>query len=409
MDYAKVLSKEMNIKEEYAANIISLLDDGNTIPFIARYRKEMHGSMDDQLIREFADKLEYYRNLDKRREEIRSLIEAQEKLTDEISQAIDGAETLSTLEDIYRPFKPKRKTRASIAKEKGLEPLAQLILEQRVDVLPENAAADYINAELGVEDTEQALAGASDIIAEQISDDANIRSMVRSSAAKKGVIRVKAVDSEAESVYTKYYDFSEPAAKIPNHRILAVNRGEKDGILKVVLENDDEAVLSDIHRELLHGNSKSTDIVKAACDDSYTRLIMPSIERELRNDLTDRANEDSIKVFASNLKQLLMQPPVKGKVVLGLDPGYRTGCKTAVVDGTGKVLATDVLYITHSKEQAERSEKKLLSLIDKYKVDIISIGNGTATKETESFAAEAIKKCTRKVLYMVVSEAGASV
>ncbi|MBQ2348572.1 MAG: RNA-binding transcriptional accessory protein, partial [Clostridia bacterium] len=409
MDYAKVLSKEMNIKEEYAANIISLLDDGNTIPFIARYRKEMHGSMDDQLIREFADKLEYYRNLDKRREEIRSLIEAQEKLTDEISQAIDGAETLSTLEDIYRPFKPKRKTRASIAKEKGLEPLAQLILEQRVDVLPENAAADYINAELGVEDTEQALAGASDIIAEQISDDANIRSMVRSSAAKKGVIRVKAVDSEAESVYTKYYDFSEPAAKIPNHRILAVNRGEKDGILKVVLENDDEAVLFDIHRELLHGNSKSTDIVKAACDDSYTRLIMPSIERELRNDLTDRANEDSIKVFASNLKQLLMQPPVKGKVVLGLDPGYRTGCKTAVVDGTGKVLATDVLYITHSKEQAERSEKKLLSLIDKYKVDIISIGNGTATKETESFAAEAIKKCTRKVLYMVVSEAGASV
>jgi len=409
MEYAKVLSKEMNINEEYAANIISLLDDGNTIPFIARYRKEMHGSMDDQLIREFADKLEYYRNLDKRREEIRGLIEAQEKLTDEISQAIDKAETLSTLEDIYRPFKPKRKTRASIAKEKGLEPLAQLILEQRDDVSPENAAADYLNAELGVEDIEQALAGASDIIAEQISDDANIRSMVRTYAAKKGVLKVKAVDSEAESVYTKYYDFSEPAAKIPNHRILAVNRGEKDGILKVVLENDDEAVLFDLHKELLHGKSRSTDIVKAACDDSYTRLIMPSIEREIRSDLTDRANEDSIKVFASNLKQLLMQPPVKGKVVLGLDPGYRTGCKTAVVDGTGKVLATDVLYITHSKEQAERSEKKLLSLIDKYKVDIISIGNGTATKETESFAAEAIKKCARKVMYMVVSEAGASV
>ena len=409
MEYAKVLSKEMNILEEYAANIISLLDDGNTIPFIARYRKEMHGSMNDQLIREFADKLEYYRSLDKRREEIRSLIEAQEKLTDEISQAINKAETLSALEDIYRPFKPKRRTRASVAKEKGLEPLAVLIMKQRNDVSPEEAAAEYINTELGVEDIEQALAGASDIIAEQISDDAKIRSMVRASASKKGIIKVKAVDSEAESVYTKYYDFAEAANKIPNHRILAVNRGEKEGILKAVLENDDEATLRDIHKELLHGKGRCTDIVRAACDDSYTRLIMPSIEREIRSDLTDRANEESIKVFASNLKQLLMQPPVKGKVVLGLDPGYRTGCKTAVVDGTGKVLATDVLNITFSPEHAERAEKRLLSLIDKYKVDIISIGNGTATKETETFAAEAIKKCSRKVMYMVVSEAGASV
>ena len=232
MEYAKILSKEMNILEEYAANIISLLDDGNTIPFIARYRKEMHGSMNDQLIREFADKLEYYRSLDKRREEIRSLIEAQEKLTDEISQAINKAETLSALEDIYRPFKPKRRTRASVAKEKGLEPLAVLIMKQRNDVSPEEAAAEYINTELGVEDIEQALAGASDIIAEQISDDAKIRSMVRASASKKGIIKVKAVDSEAESVYTKYYDFAEAANKIPNHRILAVNRGEKEGILK---------------------------------------------------------------------------------------------------------------------------------------------------------------------------------
>ena len=409
MDHAQILSQEMNINAQYAQNIIDLLDAGNTIPFIARYRKEMHGSMDDQLIREFAEKLDYYRNLDKRRGEISELIGAQEKMTDEIAAAIENAKTLSELEDIYRPFRPKRKTRASVAKEKGLEPLALAILEQRADFSPLEEGEKFVSEELGVDDVESAIAGAKDIIAESVSDNAEIRSSVRFTAAKKGVVEVKAADPEKESVYKQYYDFSESAAKIPNHRILAVNRGEKEGMLKVSLSNDDEAALAAIYRKTVHGSSPSSTLVKEACDDAYQRLIYPSIEREIRSSLTERAAEESIKVFAMNLKQLLMQPPVKGKVVLGLDPGYRTGCKTAVVDATGKVLATTVLYPTHSKEQIARSKQKLLELIDKYDVDIISIGNGTATKETEMFAADALRECSKKVYYMVVSEAGASV
>lgn len=410
MDYSKVLSQQFQIKEEYAKNIISLLDDGNTIPFIARYRKEMHGSMDDQLIREFSEKLEYLRSLDKRREEIRTLIDGQEKLTDEISLALDKAETLSELEDIYRPYRPKRKTRASVAKEKGLEPLAETILKQESKCDPVAVAEEYVDEEKGVANVEDALQGAMDIIAETVSDNAEIRKRIRNLANVNGVISSVAVDAEKDSVYRQYYDYKEPVKKIADHRLLAVNRGEKEGFLKVSVEMDTERPLNSIAKVMITNPACAcADIVKTACEDAYTRLIFPSIEREIRNDLTENACENSMKVFGVNLRQLLMQPPVKGKTVLGLDPGYRTGCKVAVVDGTGKVLDTAVIYPTHSEVKVRESKQKLLQLIKKHNVDIISIGNGTASKETEMFAADAIKEADHPVYYMVVSEAGASV
>lgn len=410
MDYSKVLSQQFQIKEEYANNIISLLDDGNTIPFIARYRKEMHGSMDDQLIREFSEKLEYLRSLDKRREEIRTLIDGQEKLTDEISLALDKAETLSELEDIYRPYRPKRKTRASVAKEKGLEPLAEIILKQESKCDPVAVAEEYVDEEKGVANVEDALQGAMDIIAETVSDNAEIRKRIRNLANVNGVISSVAVDAEKDSVYRQYYDYKEPVKKIADHRLLAVNRGEKEGFLKVSVEMDTERPLNSIAKVMITNPACAcADIVKTACEDAYTRLIFPSIEREIRNDLTENAFENSMKVFGVNLRQLLMQPPVKGKTVLGLDPGYRTGCKVAVVDGTGKVLDTAVIYPTHSEAKVKESKQKLLQLIKKHNVDIISIGNGTASKETEMFAADTIKEADHPVYYMVVSEAGASV
>ena len=410
MDYSKVLSQQFQIKEEYANNIISLLDDGNTIPFIARYRKEMHGSMDDQLIREFSEKLEYLRSLDKRREEIRTLIDGQEKLTDEISLALDKAETLSELEDIYRPYRPKRKTRASVAKEKGLEPLAEIILKQESKCDPVAVAEEYVDEEKGIANVEDALQGAMDIIAETVSDNAEIRKRIRNLANVNGVISSVAVDAEKDSVYRQYYDYKEPVKKIADHRLLAVNRGEKEGFLKVSVEMDTERPLNSIAKVMITNPACAcADIVKTACEDAYTRLIFPSIEREIRTDLTENACENSMKVFGVNLRQLLMQPPVKGKTVLGLDPGYRTGCKVAVVDGTGKVLDTAVIYPTHSEAKVKESKQKLLQLIKKHNVDIISIGNGTASKETEMFAADAIKEADHPVYYMVVSEAGASV
>ena len=387
MEYSKVLAQQFEIKEEYAANIIALLDDGNTIPFIARYRKEMHGSMDDQLIRQFSDKLDYLRGLDKRREEIRNLIEAQEKLTEDVSAALDKAQTLSELEDIYRPFRPKRKTRAGVAKEKGLEPLALAIIKQEKGFSPREYASEFISEEKGVATADEAIAGAMDIIAEQVSDSAEIRKLIREIAQSSGVLRSVAADEEKESVYTMYYDFSEAVKKIAGHRVLAVN--------SLLL---DKGV-----------NPLCSDILRAAGEDAYNRLIFPSIEREIRSELTENAAESAMKVFAVNLKQLLMQPPVKGKTVLGLDPGYRTGCKVAVVNGTGKVLDTAVIYPTHGERKAAESKAKLLQLIKKYRVDIISIGNGTASKETEMFAADAIRELDRPVYYMVVSEAGASV
>lgn len=410
MDYSEILSQQFNIKQEYADNIINLLDDGNTIPFIARYRKEMHGSMDDQLIREFAEKLEYLRGLDKRREEIKSLIDGQEKLTEELVSLIDKASTLSELEDIYRPYKPKRKTRASIAKEKGLEPLAVKILKQEENFNPNDYAGNFISDEKDVSSAEDAIKGAMDIIAEQISDSAEIRKRIRNLFKVNGVVSSSASDKEKDSVYSIYYDFNEPVSKIAGHRILAINRGEKEGFLKVSVELDNQKPLNVIYRLLdKDTNPLCSDIIKEAGADAYQRLISPSIEREIRSELTETADENAIKLFALNLKQLLMQPPVKGKTVLGLDPGYRTGCKVAVVDDTGKVLDTAVIYPTHSDKKIQESRHKLLGLINKYDVDIISIGNGTASKETEMFAADVIKEADHKVYYMVVSEAGASV
>ena len=410
MNYSSTLSQLFNIKEEYANNIITLLDEGNTIPFIARYRKEMHGSMDDQLIREFSEKLDYLRGLDKRREEIRELINGQEKLTDEISAALDQAQTLSELEDIYRPFRPKRKTRASVAKERGLEPLALEILKQEKGFIPLKYAEQFVNEEKDVPTAQDALNGAMDIIAEQLSDSAEIRKKLRAIFHISGLLKSVAADENQDSVYTNYYDFSEPVKKIAGHRILAINRGEKEGFLKVGVVLDSEYPLSIIHRELDKGtNPLCSEIIKAAGEDAYTRLIFPSIEREVRAELTEAADESAMKVFATNLKQLLMQPPVKGKTVLGLDPGYRTGCKVAVVDDTGKVLDTAVIYPTHSEVKVAQSKRTLLNLIKKHNVDIISIGNGTASKETEMFAADAVKEADHKVYYMVVSEAGASV
>ena len=410
MDYAKTLAQQFEIKEEYAANIIALLDDGNTIPFIARYRKEMHGSMDDQLIREFSEKLEYLRSLDKRREEIRALIEAQEKLTEDVSAALDKAQTLSELEDIYRPFRPKRKTRASVAKERGLEPLALAVLKQEKGFSPLKEAQAYVDEEKGVGSAEEAIQGAMDIIAEQVSDSAEIRKRLRAMAQQNGVLTSVAAKEDEDSVYRMYYDFSEAVKKIAGHRVLAVNRGEKEGFLKVSLVLDEEKPLALINKVLdKNTNPLCSDLLRAAGEDAYSRLIFPSIEREIRGELTEAAAENAMKVFATNLKQLLMQPPVKGKTVLGLDPGYRTGCKVAVVDGTGKVLDTAVIYPTHSERKIAESKQTLLRLIKKHNVDIISIGNGTASKETEMFTADLLKELDRKVYYMVVSEAGASV
>lgn len=410
MEYSKALSQQFNIKEEFAQNVINLLDEGNTIPFIARYRKESHGSMDDQLLREFSERLEYLRSLDKRREEVFSLIDSQEKMTDKISNALQNAETLSEIEDIYRPFRPKRKTRASIAKEKGLEPLANYILEQKdTKAYPIDLAQEYINEEKGVACAEDALQGALDIIAEAVSDNAEIRKRARNLVWLNGSVKSVASDDTAQSVYTIYYEFSEPVGKIAGHRVLAIDRGEREGFLKVSIDIDNTKIMNMIYSIMVKNQSPCADAVIEACKDAYSRLIFPSVEREIRNQLTENAATAAIKVFAVNLRQLLMQPPVKGKVALGLDPGYRTGCKVAVVDQTGRVLDTTVIYPTHSDAKIQQSKETLKRLIKKHKVEIIAIGNGTASKETEMFAVDVISEIDMNVSYMVVSEAGASV
>ena len=408
MDYAKQLSEEFSIKSEYAQNIINLLDEGNTIPFIARYRKEMHGTLDDQTIRAISERLEYLRGLDKRREEIFNLITGLEKMNDDIQKALDGAKTLAELEDIYRPFKPKRKTRASVAKEKGLEPLADMIFAQgNISV---NAEAEkFVDIEKGVESVEEAVQGAMDIIAENISDNAEIRKRLKNIIRLNAYIVSKAVEPEKDSVYTVYYDYRELVKNIPSHRILAIDRGEKEDILKVGIEIEAERCLNIMERLLVKGSNECSELVKSACADAYDRLIFPSVEREIRSELTDVADEQAIKLFAMNLRQLLMQPPVKGYVAIGLDPGYRTGCKLAVVDATGRVLDTAVIYPTHSENQIKKSKQTLKDMIKKYHAGIIAIGNGTASKETEMFTAECIAEIDDKVSYMVVSEAGASV
>lgn len=403
-----ILASEFKQSRSHIENVINLIDEGNTIPFIARYRKEMHGTMDDQLLRSISDRLQYLRNLDKRREEVLSSIEGQGKLTEELSAAVAAAKTLSELEDIYRPYKQKRRTRATIAREKGLEPLAELLLSQRLkDGDLEGFAAEYIDAEKGVSSAEDALAGASDIIAENISDNAEIRKKLKALFWRMAALRSKAAKDE-DSVYTMYYDYCEPVSKLQSHRILAVNRGESEGFLKVSIEIDPVEAMAVIRRETVRPGSISTAFVISAAEDAYSRLIFPSVEREIRNELTDMASEQAIKMFALNLKPLLMQPPVKNKVTMGFDPAYRTGCKIAVVDGTGKVLETGVVYPTPPHNKKDEAAKLLLRMIKAHGVEAIAIGNGTASKESEIFVAELIKELP-EVGYMMVNEAGASV
>ena len=410
MDIIAQITSEFHLQAWQVENVVKLIDEGNTIPFIARYRKEAHGTLDDQMLCEIAERLEYLRNLDKRREEVRASIEGQEKLTEEISAALSNAATLAEIEDIYRPFKPKRRTRASIAREKGLEPLAQVLYEQRPDCEePLALALDFLNPEKGVETAEDALKGALDIIAENLSDDATIRRRLRNLFTVCGVVRSKSAKEE-DSVYAPYYDFSAPVEKIAGYQVLAIDRGEREGFLKVSVTLDRPRAIKVISSVALKSTeSPCTRAVLEAGEDAYDRLIEPSIEREIRSALTQRAATAAIKVFSTNLRQLLLQPPVKGKVALGLDPGYRTGCKVAVVDATGRVLDTGVIYITHSEAQKEQAKSTLRRMIETHGVGIIAIGNGTASKETEIFTAELIKAIGRNISYMVVSEAGASV
>lgn len=410
MDINKILAQEFGLRQEQVDNTISLIDDDKTIPFIARYRKELTGSLDDQVLRELYDRLMYLRNLEKRKDEVRTAITEQEKMTPEIAAAIDAVKTLVEVEDIYRPFKPKRRTRAGIARENGLEPLSEIIMAQDSSADPEKAAEDFINEEKNVADVKSAIQGAMDIIAETISDDAEIRKKLRELAMKNGKLVSKAADETAESVYTNYYEYSEPVDKIAPHRILALDRGEKENFLKISLELDEISASGLFIKKYVKNDSACADIVKNAAADSYKRLIFPSIEREIRSELSANAAEQAIKVFASNLRQLLLQAPLKNSIILGLDPGYRTGCKVAVIDSTGKVLDTNVIYCTPGpKTNMEASKRVLNGLIRKHGVTTISIGNGTASRETEAFVAELLKEIPEKISYMVVSEAGASV
>lgn len=409
MDIVKQLSEEFGLRADYAKNIVELIDDGNTIPFIARYRKEMHGSCNDQVLRDFSERLAYLRNLGKRKEEVLSAIGEQGKLTDELSEAIAAAKTLAEVEDLYRPYKQKRRTRATVAKEKGLEPLAEIIFAQQIktgDI--SEIAAPFISEEKEVGSVDEAVAGASDIIAEIVSDNAEVRKKLKNIVHRLGTV-VSSGDSEKDSVYRNYYDYSEPVEKIPSHRILAILRGENEEMLKVRIDCSDATCLNAVYSEFVKEKSIFTDIVKNACADSWQRLLQPSIEREIRNELRDRAYEQAVKMFGLNLRHLLMQPPVKDKVVLAVDPAYRTGCKIAVVDSTGKVLDTGVIYPTPPQNKTEEAEKKILAWIKKFGVDCISIGNGTASKEAEIFIANTIGKADRSVSYAVVNEAGASV
>lgn len=405
-----IITEEFKIKRWQAENTIELIDDGNTIPFIARYRKEKTGTLSDETLREFFDRLTYLRNLESKKEETARLIDEQGKLTEEISAAIANAVTLSELEDIYRPYRPKRRTRATIAKEKGLEPLAEILIKQDIsDTSAENLALDYIDAEKGVETAEDALNGAMDIIAEFISDNADYRKAIRSMTMRSGMIVSKAAKDE-DSVYRLYYDFSEPVSKLANHRLLAINRGEKEGFLTVKLTAEEEPIINYLYRHLTpKKRAVTTEYVERAAEDAYKRLIAPSIATEIRNTLTENAEEASIKVFRQNLSGLLLQPPVKGRVVLGFDPGYRTGCKLAAVDETGKVLDTGIVYCTLPIHDKEKAKKILKDMIMRNKVDIVSIGNGTASKESEIFVSELIKELDRTVYYVMTNEAGASV
>lgn len=409
MDINKTLAQEFGLRQEQVDNTVALIDDDKTIPFIARYRKELTGSLDDQILRELSDRLTYLRNLEKRKEEISSAITEQEKMTPEIEAAIDAAKTLVEVEDIYRPYKPKRRTRAGIARENGLEPLAEIIMAQNKESDPEKEAEAFVSEEKNVPDVKTAIQGAMDIIAENFSDDAEIRKKLRALANREGKLVSKAADEEAESVYTNYYDYSEPIEKIAHHRILALDRGEKENFLKISLELDETGATGLIIHKYVINDSACAELIREAAIDSYKRLIFPSIEREIRSELSANAAEQAIKVFGENLRQLLLQPPIKDTVTLGFDPGYAHGCKIAVVDATGKVLDTAIVYPHIPQKKYDDAKRKLIELINKHKVTSISIGNGTASRESEMLVAEIVKEIPHKVSYMVVSEAGASV
>ncbi len=406
------IARELGKEPRHVENVVRLMDEGNTIPFIARYRKELHGAMDDTSLRTLEERLKYLRGLEERRESVKKSIADQGKLTEELSTALDGAETLAQLEDLYRPYKQKRRTRATIAREKGLAPLAELLFAQRADCPPPlEAAAAYVDAEKGVETAEDALSGASDIIAEQLSDDAALRGKLRTLLEKNAVLHSTAA-TEEDTVYRLYYEFTQAISKLQGHQVLAINRGEREEKLKVSVELDRELALRTVRRHAVIPGSAAMEFVKAAAEDAYDRLIFPSLEREVRAALTEAAGEGAIGQFALNLKPLLMQPPVKGKVTMGLDPGYRMGCKVAVVDGTGKVLDTAVVYPTYGERQKKEAIAALAKLIRRHGVEHIAIGNGTASRETEQMAVELIRQVNETgahVSYMIVSEAGASV
>ena len=412
MDIIQTIARELDKDPRHIENVVQLLDEGNTIPFIARYRKELHGAMDDTSLRTLEERLQYLRGLEERRETVKNAVAEQGKLTEELAAAIDAAGTLAEVEDLYRPYKQKRRTRATMAREKGLAPLAELLFAQGRDCpRPEEAARDYIDPEKGVETVEDALQGASDIIAEQISDDAAIRKTLRALLWRQGQLVSRAAGEE-DSVYRLYYDFTQSISRLQGHQILAINRGEKENYLKVSVTLDREQALPALRRAVVHPGSPAMDFVKAAAEDAYDRLLFPSLEREIRSLLTEQANEGAIGQFALNLKPLLMQPPVKGKVTMGLDPGYRMGCKVAVVDGTGKVLDTAVVYPTYGARQEQEAIAALAKLIARHGVEHIAIGNGTASRETEQMAVKLIRQVNdagAHVSYMIVSEAGASV
>ena len=412
MDIIYALAQELNVNEKYVENVVQLLDEGNTIPFIARYRKELHGAMDDTTLRTLEERLQYLRNLEERRAAVKKSIVDQGKLTEELTAAIDSAKTLAEVEDLYRPYKQKRRTRATVAREKGLEPLAALLFAQERDCpRPEDAAREFLAPEKSVDTVTDALQGASDIIAEQISDDADIRKALRGLLSRQGRLACCAA-TEEDSVYRLYYDFEQALSRLQGHQILAINRGEKEGVLKVSATLDRDQALPLLRRAVVKPGSPAMEFIKSAAEDAYDRLIFPSLEREARSLLTEQANEGAIGQFALNLKPLLMQPPVKGKVTMGLDPGYRMGCKVAVVDGTGKVLDTAVVYPTYGERQEREAIAVLAGLITKHGVENIAIGNGTASRETEQMAVKLIRQVNEAgahVSYMIVSEAGASV
>ena len=408
MDIIRKLREEFGITQSQAENTVRLLDEGNTVPFIARYRKEMTGSLDDQIIRQLSERLTALRNLEDRRTQVRTAIAEQGRLTDALAAKLDAAQTQTEIEDIYRPFRPKRRTRASIAKEKGLQPLADIIWGQKLIGTPEEAAKAFVDSGQGVDTVLDAINGAMDILAEQFSDDADLRKLLREETIKCGAIVSKKTKDEP-SVYEMYYDYREPLKKAAGHSVLAMNRGEKEGFLSVKIEGEEEKLLQRMEKRLIRRSSDTADILREVIADSYKRLIAPSLEREIRNDLTEQAEEAAIGVFRENLRQLLLQPPISGKVVLALDPAYRTGCKIAVIDATGKPLETTVVYPTPPQNKTAEAEKKLLGLIEKYGVDLISIGNGTASRESELFVAEMLKKTKRRVQYIIANEAGASV